>query len=244
MSFQSMASELTGVVPKLSYDYAKTLVNRSWRDVRRKNLWSFLLFESNWTSPALINSGAVAVTQGQNTVTFNATASAAITAAALQPPSQIIQRQFRVGIGTIYNIWAIDTTVPTAVVLTLDRNYQEPTNASTPYTILQCYYASLVPDFWTWISVRDIVNFNDLITTVKRAQFDLWDPQRTLWYIPTHVAPYELDLNPASSTYQYQLFELWGQPQYVLTYQLYLLRKGQDLVNPNDTLPPQIGEDS
>src|SRR5208282_271815 len=60
----------------------------------------------------------------------------------------------------------------------------------------------------------------------------------------THVVPYQLDLNPASATYRYMLFELWGQPSFVLTYQLAGIRKGTGLlVNPSDTIPPQLGED-
>ena len=40
------------------------------------------------------------------------------------------------------------------------------------------------------------------------------------------------------------LFELWGQPSFVLTYQLAGIRKGTGLlVNPSDTIPPQLGED-
>jgi hypothetical protein len=238
-----MWNEVTGLVPKFPADYAKTLVQRAWRDVRRQNLWSFLLYESNWTSPAILNAGTVTVTQGLSTITFNAAASAAINAVALMPPSPVTQRQFRVGIGTIYNIWGLNAANPSAVVLTLDRNYQEPSGAGIPYSIYQCYYPSPVQDFWCWMSVRDMINYNTLITTAKRAEIDQRDPQRTIYYIPTHVLPYETDLNPSSPTYRNLMFELWGQPQYVLTYQLYLLRKGMAFNADSDTLPPQIGED-
>ena len=39
------------------------------------------------------------------------------------------------------------------------------------------------------------------------------------------------------------LFELWGSPTFNLTYQLYGIRKGLDLVNDADNLPAEIGED-
>jgi hypothetical protein len=241
MSFLTMTSELTGVVPKVPNDYAKTLVNRAWRDVRRQSLWSFLLFEANWTTPKLISGGTVSTTQGSNIVTFDGTAITAINAIASggNVPSPVTARQFRIGVGTIYNIWANDG----AGHLTLDRAYQEPTLSGQAYQILQCYYAAPMKDFWQWLSVRDMVNWNDLITTKQRTYIDGRDPQRTIYLIPSHVVPYQMDLNPASPTFNYPLFELWGVPTYVLTYQLYGLRKGQELVLPTDTLPPQIGED-
>jgi hypothetical protein len=238
VSLGSMANELTGVVSQMPPDYAKTCVQRAWADVQRHNLWSFLMFEANWTSPAIVNAGTVTVTQGNNTVVFNSSAATAINAIGLFP-SSVIARQFRVGIGTIYNIWKWDG-VNTA---TLDRKYQEASGSNIPYAIYQAYYPSPVKDFWTWLNVRDIVNFNDLITNRNRDWIDLKDPQRSIYYIPTHVVPYQLDLNPDSPTYQYPMFELWGQPQYQLTYQLAGLRKSWPLVNPTDTLPQQVGED-
>ena len=49
MSFFTMATELTGIVPKMPWDYSMTIVNRATLDAYRQNLWSFLTFESNWT---------------------------------------------------------------------------------------------------------------------------------------------------------------------------------------------------
>jgi len=239
MAFIDMQSEISGSVPKIPWDFAGTLVNRAWRDVRRQSLWSFLLFESNWTSPPIVNAGTVTVTQGSASAVFNAAAATAIDAIGFVP-SPVTQRQFRVGIGTIYNIIAWDTLTLTA---TLDRNYQEATAAGSAYSIFQNYYAAPYEDFWTWITIRDMLNFNNLITTASRAEIDQRDPQRTIYYIPTHVVPYQQDQNANSSTYRFPLFEMWGLPTFVLTYQLYGLRKGTDLVNPTDTLPPAIGED-
>lgn len=237
-----MSFELSGQVPKLPPDFAGTLINRARQDAYRQNLWSFLLFESNWTTPNVVNAGTVTVIQGQKTITFNAAASVAI-AAANGFPSLIIQRQFRVGIGTIYNIWGYDASNPNAIVLTLDRMYQEASGSAIAYAIFQAYYAAPVQDWWQWLSIRDMLNFNDLLTTKNRDYGDKIDPQRTLFYIPTHVWPYTIDLNPASPTYQYQLFEMWSTPQYQLTYQLWGVRKGLAFINQTDSLPPQLGED-
>ena len=247
MSFGSMWQELTGVVPKLPPDYAMTLVNRAWRDVRRQNLWSFLMVEGNWTSPInIINAGTVTTTQGVNTVVFNATAATAIQAQALGPPTPITQRQFRIGVGTIYNIWQWAYNTPSAGLgtATLDRNYQEASATGSGYQIFQCYYPAPIQDFWAWLDIRDIINFNDLVYTRPRSYFDERDPQRLIGTFPSHCAGYGYDLNPVSNTYQYMMFELaLGVPQYQLTWQLAMLRKGTDLVNDTDTLPPAIGED-
>lgn len=239
MAFVDLYSELTGSVPKLPVNFAKTLINRAWRDVRRANLWSFLLFEANWTSPALVSAGTVTVTQGSNSIVFDATAATAINAIQFGPPSTITQRQFRIGIGTIYNIWTWDG-VNTA---TLDRNYNEPTASGQKYVISQLYYAAPFKDFLDFIVVRDITNFNDLITTKTREWLDMVDPQRTIYYLPTHVVFYQQDQNPQSATYQWPLYELWGNPQYVLTYQIAGMRKGTDMVNATDDLPPAVGAD-
>ena len=247
-----MQAELVGMVSWLPPDYAKTCVLRSFSDICRKNLWSFLVFEGNWTSPAIVNAGQATTVQGQNAITLNAAASAAAIAIAFGPPSTIIQRQFRVGIGTIYNIWGINASNPNAVVLTLDRLYAEPSGTSA-YQIYQVYYPAVaqqgldtvpVTDFREWIGIRDINNFNNLFTTKSRAWVNERDPQRTVYYLPTHAVPYQLDLNPASPTYKCLLFELWGQPSFVLTYQLAGIRRGDGiLVNPSDEIPPQLGED-
>jgi hypothetical protein len=239
-----MYNELTGCVPKLSVDYAKTLINRSWRDVRRQSLWSFLLYEANWTSPALITGGTVTTTQGANTIVFDSTASPLITAVALTNPfpTNILQRQFRIGVGTIYNIWAYAASGG-IVTLTLDRPYAEAGAAGQEYMIFQCYYLAPYQDHWQWISIRDCVNWNKLITTKSRSWIDERDPQRTVYYIPTHCVPYQQNQNPNSNSYGCPTFELWGVPQYALTYQLAAVRKGTELVNNSDTLPPAIGED-
>lgn len=239
-----MIQELTGSIPKMPAPYAKTLINRAWRDTRRQNLWSFQLFEGNWVSPNLLNTGTVAVTQGLNTVVFDATASAAIIAAqTVGPfPTPITQRQFRVGTSTIYNIWLYSVTTG-IVTLTLDRPFTDVTNASVGFQIYQIYYPVPFSDFLTFLSIRDIVNFNDLVLTKKRSDFDMWDPQRTLFYLPTHAAYYQNDQNPASSTAGFQMYELWGGILYPITYQLYGIRKGVDLVNDTDVLPTAVGED-
>jgi hypothetical protein len=265
-----MQTELRGSVPKLPFNLAGTLINRGWKTVRNRGLWSFQLFEGQWISPNLFGgsasgvggqSGTVSVTQGNSIATLDATATTALnTRLAAEPWSLITQRQFRVGnSGTsVYNIWAYDGSGH----LQLSRPYGEFSISSAQFSIYQAFYVpqkdaatlsstgvltvqpEYLKDFKSWISVRNIQNFIDLYTErYNRAQIDAIDPQRSLYFFPTDVIPYEEDQNPASATFGYFMFELWGNPTASYTYQLLGIRNGLDLVNSQDTLPIGIGED-
>jgi hypothetical protein len=262
MSFLTMQTELRGSIPKLPIDFAATLVNRAWAFVRDNGLWSFQLFEGQWITPALFSTGTVTVTQGSPTATLDATAKAAFNANILTTGSYSLptQRQFRVassGTG-IYHIWAYDGTAGT---LTLDRPYGEFSLTGTPFSIYQCFYVpqasaatvsggvltvapTYLSDFKSWITVRNQQNFIDLFTDrYNRAQLDAIDPQRSVYFFPTDVVPYENDQNPASATYGYFMYELWGNPTANYSYQLLGIRRMPDLAALTDTLPFAVGED-
>ncbi len=244
MAFGDIYSEVRGSVPKMPNDFARTLSNRALLDIYRQSLWSCLMGEANWTTPALLTGGTVSTVQGTNTVTFDATASAGITAIGLGPvPTPITQRQFRIGVGTIYNIWAMDDSNPSAVVLTLDRLYQEPTASGQPYFIEQIYYPAPAKDFFYWLGLRDMMTPSWLNTSRTRDYLDKRDVQRQFFGPSDICVPYQLDMNPASPTYGWMLFELNPVPSYVLVYQLYFVRRGLPLVNDTDTVPFCIGED-
>jgi len=265
MSFGTMITELTGSIPKLPKPYAGTLINRAWRDVRERHLWSFNLFEGQWIAPPQINVGTVTVTQGSPIVTLDDQASLGVAAAlAAQPYSTLIQRQFRAGspgASAVYNIFSFNIAGygeggygsgpygGGTNTLVLDRPFGETSGAGLSYFIYQCYYVAQdrsgpITDFLTWISVRNIQNFIDLYTErLTRAQLDALDPQRYSFTFPTDVVPYQIDQNPLSSTFRSMMFELWGGPLSNWTYQLMGLRKGSDLVKLTDTLPYAVGED-
>lgn len=240
MSFQSMAAELRGTVPKCPFPLLKTWINRAYKEVRDRNLWSFQLAEGQWISPGQITAGVATATQGSKIVQMDETAAAAINSEGTTAFSLITQRQFRIASGGVYNIYGWN---PTTMQLTLDRMYGETTSTSASYFIYQVYYPVPVKSFLRFISVRDMFNFVDLFIATTREELDQNDPQRTWYYFPTHVVPYKIDSNPASATYGWMLYELWGAPQYSLNYQLLYIDKGKDLVNPTDILPYAIGED-
>ncbi len=239
MSYVEMYSTLHGMVPKIPIDFCKSLINDAWRDIRRKNLWSFLLYDRNWITPAQISGGYFTCTQGSDIVVADATAAAAIIAAGVLLPTPITQRQFRTGISTIYNIRTWDGVN----TLTLDRNYAEATGVKT-YSIYQCYYPTPFQDHLTWIDIRDMDSATSLYTKrhTRQSLGDI-DPQRTSYSTPSDVVYYQQDQYTLSPTYRYPLYELWGHPLSTYVYQLYGIRRGTALVNDTDELPPAIGED-
>lgn len=244
-----MQRELVGSVPKLPYAFARTLINRAWREIRERNLWSFNLYEFAWITPPPIQAGLATVIQGSNQVTFDATATAAINAGATLY-SAISARQFRVGISQIYNIIGWDG----AGTATLDRIFADPSSASASYLIYQVYYVPPFRDHLALLSVRNMQMFLDLDLTATRADIDARDPQRSWYQFPTYVVPFGIDIRGQgqldannvpldSSTLGYPFFELWGQPINVFNYDCYALRRNVDLTLPADTLPMAVGED-
>lgn len=240
--FIDMVRELRGSVPKIPVTLCKTLINRAYADIRRQNLWSFQVYESNWIAPALVNAGVTSsLVQGSPTVVLNAAAAAAVIAS-ITAYNPINQRQFRIGVSTVCNITAFDGVN----TLTLDRGFPDPVNTpANQYQIYQVYYPAPFQDHLSFVAVRDMVNFTDLILDKNESWLNEQDPQRTWYYFPTHVVPYLLgtDVNN-TSTYQFPLFELWGVPLSNRAYQLYGIRKGSDLVRNTDTIPPQITEEA
>lgn len=236
MAFSDYAGELVGVMPKMPYLYAQKCVNRAWRSIRESRLWTFLVDETVLLSPSPITAGTVSVTFGSNLVVPDATAQAAFAAPGLP---LITQRQFRVGTGPIYNIWAIDGPTGT---LTLDRVYSEVTNAQAAYTIYRCYYVVPVGDFLRWQTVKDPVNGYPLKLNWTRTEVDRRDPNRQAFGNPTRVVAYKQDRNLASSTFGFSVYELWYHPQSQIGYQATYHRRGVDFVLPADSLPQAISE--
>src|ERR1700680_1469631 len=246
MALQDMQNELRGTVPKLPMSFTRTLINRAYNVIRTSNLWSFNLFESSWITPPLINTSTVTVVQGSATITFDATAIATLNAAQIaQPYSLITQRQFRIGVGGIYHIIAYN---PVTGVALLDRIFGDPGGVGLGFQVYQLYSPPPTLDFRTWLSIRNPIMFIDMNLDSTRSQIDQMDPQRSWYLFPTHVVPYGLDIRGigtvnASSTLGFKMFELWGQPIQLFTYQCYGIRNGVDLVNPSDTLPYAIPEE-
>lgn len=249
--FSDMIAEMAGSVPNVDYAFARTLVNEAWQDVRRLGGWSFQFGQTGFTVPGMLSTGTVTLEFGSALVTGDAAASAAWLVGS-QYGSLITQRQFRSGgvsgAGTIYDITSIDFTVPTAVVITLDRPFSDPlTSLITPvagqlYSIYQPYIVAPVKDFERWLSVLDIANSGWLMVRGNRRMVNREDPQRQIFANPGMLLALGQDSRSGTSTPGWQRYELWPGPQNQYLYQAWFLRFGADLVNLSDTLPVGIPE--
>lgn len=223
----------------LSLPLSQTFVNEALRKICDETTWSFQLIEGGWITPEEVTAGTVTAVLGQSTVTFDATAQAAI--AAIPAPFLITTFQFRLPAYAIYSIVGYN---PGTGIATLERPWEEPAGAGLSYMLYQCYYPAPVANFKRWISVRDFTNGANLFTQ-RRKQVDLneADPQRTIFENPTDVVPYKQDTRTGSSTLGYMLYELYPQPLSTLPYALAAVSTGPQLVNPTDTLPFPLTED-
>ena len=243
MAFEDLSSELAGWIPQLPPPLAGTLVNRAWRDICRSRLWSFLVEDAQVFAPALLSTGTVAVTQFSSLVTGNAAASAAWLPLVLNTGAAFTKRQFRVGTsGPIYNITAVDTSIATAIVLTIkssnasDIGYSGATNAAATYQILRYYYDAPSTDFLRWESFYEPSAGYPLKINKQKTMIDRIDPLRSQQGQAYVVANYR-----ASATGAPQ-FELWPTPTTETVYSTSYHRSGVNLVA-GDNLPNAIPDE-
>jgi len=213
--------------------------------VQREYLWSFLWLDFAIPTPSPTATGTVTTAIGSTQVTGDAAASAAWALIPLSTP--ITSQQFRVGQGTIYNIIAVDFTVPTAAVLTLDRIYVDPPNgAGQGYQIYGVYYHAPVKNFVWFDTIRDPVTGYTIKTTTTRQEADDADPQRLMYTYTDSALPYKIDLT-AGSFYGFPMYELWPAPTNNLTLVAECFLGDVDFDNTvpgsSDTVTPPLSED-
>lgn len=234
MTYKDYWSELLGYVPKLSPLLARKLVNRAWAEIREKFLWSFNVAEGFITTPAAVSTGTVTVVQGLATVVGDATADAAWAAIG---NSALSVRQFRSGLGPIYNI--LSYTSPN---LTLDRVYAETSAAGAVYSIYQCYYPSPSTDFLRWISVIDPINGYQFSLNHTKQDLDRIDPQRGAQDQPYWISSFRGSL--ISATLGDPTFELYPHPQTYQAYPVVYQKRGLDFSLPTDHLPKSVSDET
>lgn len=242
-----MTSEITELVPGMSRIRARTLINRAWKIVQDSCLWSFQLGQGGFSTPAVTTAGTISATLGQNTITGDATASAAWIALPLY--WQTTLQQIRAQGFSIYSIIAMDTTNPNAVVLTLDRPFVDPLPFFTGvgYQMFQAYIPAPV-GFKRWLTIADMFNVWALDFWTPRRTIDLADPARLYTSNPTMALALGQDRRGAgtvnaSATIGQQLYELYPNPQTKISYQTYYVAEAPYLVNNTDTLPAPIDEE-
>ena len=256
MALLDLVGELTGTLPGLSPILAQTYINRALSSVYNERLWSFLVTDGVLVCPGEIITGTVATVQFTDTVTFDAAASAALQAQILGTVEPgILSLQFRPdatepAASQLYGIIGVDNTVPTAVVLTLDRDIVEATNAAGTYSIYRALFIPPIADFKKWESFVDPGNAIALTRnrmTATSSDFDRMDPQRTAtglsYWVGAWGAIRDNGATPgvnipisaaAGSTVGQPVFELWPVPTTGQTWYVRIRRAGPTLVDPSD----------
>ena len=244
-SFISFYSNLKGWVPSLPIELAKDLVNQARRDIYDSRLWSFLIVQTQITCPALIATGSVSFIQYSRQITADAAASAALTG--LSNPI-ITMRQIRQGFGPLYNIVAMDDSVPAAIILTIDRPFQEPTAANQAYNVYQAYYPATKPednsptaDIIKWISVYDPINGYALKLNRSQEWLNRADPLRGDVGQPYIVCTYRsIPVAGNGGVNPVPYWELWPHPTDGVSRIGFYKTGARNWVSPMDALPYEL----
>lgn len=259
MAYIDLYSRLAGTLPGLSPSLCRTFINNALQRIYAAKLWSFLVADAAIVCPSAISAGTVSIAQYSNTVTLNAAASAAVTPFIAGTPL-LTQLQIRfmsiAGPSTsgIYNILAVNTTAPTALVLTLDRVVMEATSATAQYLVYRAYIIPPVSDFLAWTSLVDQQNgftiSGDKLTFTS-TYFDVCDPQRQALGLSYYCGSYlgnQQTSGPTSTpqstlNYGQPVYELWPHSTQGQVFYARYRRRGATFVSPFDLQPPGIPDD-
>jgi hypothetical protein len=154
-------------------------------------------------------------------------------------------RQIRQSSGPLYNITAADFAVPLAVVLTLDRPYQEGSGLAD-YLMYQAYYPPTDPltnaptaDFEKWISIYDPINGYPLKLNMTQQYLNTVDPLRGDMGQPYFVANY-MDKNIAGTNDPVPYFELWPHATDGVSRKCFYKKGKLDWTSASDALPSEL----
>lgn len=218
----------------------QTWVKRAWRAIRDKRVWGFLETDDAIVCPTQITVGTVNILQYSNTVTANATASAALLPilTLIQVAPQFMSFRFG-GLGAtsqIYNIVSMDQSNPAALVFTLDRAVVEATNATSTYQCYRPYVAAPIPNFLRFVSFVDMLNGWAMNLDYTSVYFDQVDPQRQSFGQAYNVGYYKAssDIAPNSPV---PIYELWPHPTDGQTFYVRYRTQGVDFSQPGDIQP-------
>src|SRR5882672_1337366 len=237
-TLQEMAAELTGSIPGLSNLFARKYINQALEEIQRDYLWSWMIGEGVLIFPTAVAAGTVAITQYSATITFDATAKAALNAQNSTFPTTTLQ--FRVpSSGPIYNIITYSTSTGIA---TLDRIYTEPTDPTAQYTVYKIYFyppsqdgTIANTDFLRYLSIENPINGYSIRGKrlyMTREELNRRDPLRGAIGIPYYMATYK------PSSLGIMMYEPWPQCTSSLTLLCNYMKKHTDLI-PSDSLPNQ-----
>lgn len=245
MAFLDYTQELVGVIPQLSSLYAGTLVNRAYKEIRDKRLWTWLREEAELIAPSPIADGFAAVTQFGTVVTFDSTAGPLVTAANAAGNPPLLLRQFRISNGgPMYNIIAYSAGPP--VTITLDRPYGEQTTTGSSFAIYRCYFTPPANDFlrfWSLLNATEGYTITGQRLGLTREELDRRDPLRASQGDAHYIASYKAQsaAYPVGGTTPGAfIWELWEHPTNPATYVVNYQRRGVDMVLPTDDIPSTL----
>lgn len=260
MAVLDLVAELTGTLPGLSPLLAEKHIARAWKDIQNERRWSFLGVDGIVVCPAMLTSGSFSITQFSPTVTADATASTALTPYIAGVPL-LTQMQIRFGLPNtvpptsplsspqIYRIMEVDATVPTALVLTLDRIVAEPTNATSTYQSYRCFITPPQNNFLAWDRIVDMTTAWPLALNYTSAYFDAYDPQRMQVGEARYcgffraAGPYGNSNTPDPNVEQGSpIYELWPAPTSGRTFYVRFQQRGWDLSSPTSAQPSGIDD--
>ncbi len=252
MTLLEFTAELTGTLPGLSPMLAQRHIQRAWQDIQNERRWSFLVVDAAIVCPVMLTAGSFAITQFSPTVTANATASAALLPFVTGTPL-LTQMQIRFGgtstltAGQIYRIMAVDDSNPTALVLTLDRELVEITNAVSTYQCYRCYVTPPQSNFLAWDQIVDMTYGFKLKLNYTSGSFDVMDPQRTsqgdAYYCGFFRGAGPYGTNNTADPNQITgapIYELWPAPTSGRNFYTRFNLKGLDLADQTYSQPTQI----
>ena len=245
------SANLVGEVASLPRLLAQKYINQAILEIRRDYMWSWNIGEGILITPEMISDGTVSVTQFSNVVTFDLDGQIALNAIENSNPP-LINRQFRIPGGPVYNILAYDNTNGNT---TLDRVYGEATGQGMNYNVYRCYYDppsvdGITPnvDFLRYLTInntqqgytisgrrlnqpREILNRRDPMRGA------LGSPYYAFVYKPRpNTLPGNLGLTTGGPTNGLMQYELWPHPTYQNALLAQYERAHVNLV-PNDSLP-------
>ncbi len=230
-SYDSAWNSLLQWVDGIDRFTAEKATSAAYLDICNEREWGFLRGRAVIQIPNAITTGKVAVTQFLDTVQFNATAAAVLDVFGLNP--SVAQCQIKISTsGGAYSI----TQYTAGGAATLDRAYQEATNAASAYTLLRCFI-SPPADFLRYISVNDPLRGWSLVfgSNWTQQSLDRIDSQRVVGGDPLALATYVYRDGQTQ-------YEVWPNPTVGRALLTEYRKRGVDLVS-GDLIPDAIGMD-
>lgn len=251
MAFADYVAELTTTIPGLEAPAAIKYVNRAWAEIRDIRKWSFLTQLKDVYAPPIVSAGTVTVTLFSPTITFDATAIAALNASQSLPPiastSVGVGRQFRIGAigssninfnsaGAVYSLLTYDNITGVA---TLDRPFAGASGALQQYLVYRCYFEPPVTDFVRYKAVTNYTSGYGIIRdalNVPQESLAIFDPQRQSTGDAYYLSPLMTDYQNPNAIGGTIAHEFYPHPTNPSIYTCLFERRGTDL-SPTQDLP-------